>query len=138
MTTYLSPATLKHVGLDDELVVSVDPGRDGGAVAHFTVRSDGSIVQNVLPTFRGRYLPPRARLDVEVWLTKGEMAQRLDDVRAAADREFQLGLLELEVATASYSEHVALTFAMFLLARDDIPASLAVLRGWARNPRRLP
>jgi hypothetical protein len=100
------------------------------------VRSDVQVTWSLDP--RSRSLPPRARLDVEVWLTKGEMAQRLDDVRAAAGREFELGILELEVATARFSEHVALTLAGFCLARDDIPAALAVLRGWARNPRRIP
>jgi len=123
---------------DDELTVAVDPAHDG---AEFIVISECSVVagstvksSRVVP----RNLPPRAQIDVAVWQTKGEMAQRLDDVRIAVDREFQLGLLELEVATGTYTEHIALTLAGFCLARDDIPAALAVLRGWARNPRRLP
>jgi hypothetical protein len=116
VTTYLSPATLAHV--------SIEP-----RVAKHSNR------RIVVDPF-SRALPARAMLDVERWMTRYAMDDALDDLRTAADREFQIGLLELEVATANYSEHVALTLAGFCLARDDIPAALAVLRGWARNPRR--
>lgn len=83
-----------------------------------------------------------ALLDVDAALHKANIdASRVIGYEVAAAEEelvdlFDLVRLELSVTVRVLSETEAFYLARAMLKHDDIPAALAVLRGWLNNPRR--